>query len=61
MARLIYATLGFERSASVFYDFDDEEFVVRLYVEGVYSPEADYFTEDRVDACNTADALAETI
>ena len=44
-------------SASVFYDFDFEEFIVRFYRDGVYLPEADYFTDDRTDACATADAF----
>lgn len=41
-------------NATVFYDFDYEEFVVKFYVNGVALPDADYFTDDRVDACDTA-------
>ena len=44
-------------SAVVFYDFDYEEFVVKFYRNGVYLPEADYFTDDRVDACKTASSF----
>jgi hypothetical protein len=42
--------------ATVFYDFEYEEFVVKFFRDGAYVSEADYFTNDRVDACSTADA-----
>jgi hypothetical protein len=41
-------------NATVFYDFDYEEFVVKFYRDGVCIPDADYFTDDRADAVETA-------
>jgi predicted metalloendopeptidase len=40
--------------ACVFYNFDYEEFVVKFWRNGVYLPDADYFTDDRSDAVGTA-------
>jgi len=40
--------------ASVFYDFDYEEFVVCFYRDGVEIPNARYFTSDQSDAVETA-------
>lgn len=44
-------------TATVFYDFEWEEFVVKFFRGGVYQEGADYFTNDRNDACGTADAF----
>jgi predicted metalloendopeptidase len=44
----------------VFYDFDNEEFVVKFWRDGVYLPDADYFTDDRSDAVETATVYNET-
>jgi hypothetical protein len=52
---------GTDRSATVFYDFDYEEFVVKFYEFGKYSIDADYFTTDRVDAIETAVAMVEAV
>ena len=41
-------------SATVFYDFDYEEFVVKFFRNGVVIDDADYFTDDRADAVATA-------
>jgi predicted metalloendopeptidase len=41
-------------NATVFYDFDYEEFVVQFYRNGVLIPDADYFTDDQADAVDTA-------
>jgi hypothetical protein len=41
-------------NATVFYDFDYEEFVVQFYRNGVLIPDADYFTDDQSDAVDTA-------
>ncbi len=41
-------------NATVFYDFDYEEFVVKFYRDGVLLPDADYFTNDQADAVATA-------
>jgi len=47
-------------TACVFYDFDNEEFVVKFWRDGVYLPDADYFTDDRSDAVETATVYNET-
>jgi predicted metalloendopeptidase len=41
-------------NATVFYDFEYEEFVVQFYCNGVLVPDADYFTDDQSDAVETA-------
>ena len=48
-------------SATVFYEFEYEEFVVKFYREGVYLAEADYFTTDRTDAIETALSFTEEV
>jgi len=48
-------------SATVFYNFEYEEFVVKFYREGVYLAEADYFTTDRADAIETALSFTEEV
>jgi hypothetical protein len=35
----------------------DGEYRVRLFIDGVYQSEADYFTNDKDDAEGTADAM----
>jgi hypothetical protein len=61
MARKVYEAVRDSRSAVVFYDFDYGEFVVKLFTDGVYDASADYFTDDRCDACGTADAMVEPV
>lgn len=34
-----------------------EEWLVKLYVNGIYQPESTYFTDDKVDAYETAQAM----
>jgi hypothetical protein len=41
-------------NATVFYNFDYEEFVVKFYRGGVVIDDADYFTDDQDDAVATA-------
>jgi hypothetical protein len=48
-------------NATVFYDFGKEEFVVRFWRDGVYLPEADYVTNDRTDAVETAELYNENL
>lgn len=48
-------------SATVFYDFEYEEFVVKFYRGAVWIAEADYFTSDRLDAIETAIAFTEEV
>ena len=52
---------GTDRSATVFYDFDFEEFVVKFYEFGTYSIASDYFTHDRVYAIETAAKMVEAV
>lgn len=40
--------------AKVKFNEEWDEYVVELCVEGSYIPEADYFTSDFQDACDTA-------
>lgn len=47
------------RRAAVAYVEGIGEFRVRLYVDGVAQPEADYFTDDRHDADATALAMVQ--
>lgn len=42
------------RSAKIFWDRDWNEFVVRFYEQGEYNQEADYHTDDKQDAVDTA-------
>lgn len=56
MARRIVDTLiGKEgRVVRVYRDAEYDEYVARLFVNGVVYPPADYFTNDRQDATGTA-------
>ena len=51
--RLI-ATITHEQKRAKVYRSEDE-FVVRFYDHATYLSEADYFTDDREDAVNTAE------
>ncbi len=48
-------------NATVFYNFEYEEFVVKFYRDGVALPDADYFTNDRTDAIETAMSFTEEV
>ena len=48
-------------AATVFYDFEYEEFVVKFYRGAVYLVEADYFTIDRAEAIETALSFTEEV
>ena len=39
------------------YNPDYQEYVDKLYVDGKYQPDADYFTDDKQDASDTAKAM----
>lgn len=41
-------------NATVFYDFDYENFVVKFYRNGVVLPGTDYHTNDQADAFSVA-------
>jgi hypothetical protein len=42
--------------ARVYRDVENNEYRVKFYVNGVHQKDADYFTDDKQDAFNTADA-----
>ena len=57
MMRVVYRA----PAATVFYNFEYEEFVVKFYRNGVALPDADYFTDDRLDAIETAISFTEEV
>jgi hypothetical protein len=57
MMRVVYRA----PAATVFYDFEYEEFVVKFYRGAVHLAEADYFTGDRLDAIETAMSFTEEV
>lgn len=59
--RRIHAETTGERMVKVFYDSDMGEYIVRLYVNGILYPPADYFTDDRQDAIDTSAAMCRPI
>lgn len=40
--------------AKVYFNSDFEEYIVKFYSDNVYHDNADYFTDDKDDALNTA-------
>lgn len=61
MRKVFSSPNGTALSFTVFYDFDYEEFVVKLFKDGAYQPDADYFTNDQDDAVNTGFAMLEPV
>lgn len=57
MMRVVYRA----PAATVFYDFEYEEFVVKFYRGAVHLVGADYFTGDRLDAIETAISFTEEV
>ena len=57
MMRVVYRA----PAATVFYDFEYEEFVVKFYRGAVHLVEADYFTNDKADAIETALSFTEEV
>jgi hypothetical protein len=55
--RLVYRA----PAATVFYDFEYEEFVVKFYRGAVPIAGADYFTTDRLEAIETAISFTEEV
>ena len=45
------------RKAKVYYRHGWQDYVVKLYVNGNYIAESDYFTDDKEDASDTAFAM----
>jgi len=39
------------------FDAESDEYVVQLFVNGVHQFDADYFTDDKEDATNTAKSM----
>lgn len=56
--RKIYETTTGSHRYTVHYSTEWQEYRVRLYANGIAYPAADYFTSDKADALDTADALA---
>jgi len=52
--KLLQTQSGGKMTAKVYRDSETNEFVVKFYVDGVYQTEADYFTDDKQDAMDTA-------
>lgn len=61
MARLVKQIIENEAGTKVYYDADLEEYRVQFYWKNVYLEEADYFTDDRTDAINTAQCQVKKI
>ena len=57
MMRVVYRA----PAATVFYDFEYEEFVVKFYRGAVPIAGADYFTSDRLEAIETAISFTEEV
>ena len=54
--RLVHTTRTFnDQFAKVFYDRDWEEYRVKFFKDGIYVGNADYHTNDKDDALDTAD------
>ena len=59
--RRVHSEINGARTVKVFYDPDLSEYVARLYVAGdLYEP-ADYFTDDKADAIDTAKNMAQDL
>lgn len=57
MMRVVYRA----PAATVFYDFEYEEFVVKFYRGAVPLEGTDYFTTDRLEAIETAISFTEEV
>ena len=55
--RRIHVAQSGERTARVYWDSDWQEYRVRLYVNGALRAAADYFTDCKTDAIDTAEAM----
>lgn len=47
------------RQARVYRDVEFNEYRVKLYINGVWRADADYFTDDKADALQTANVMVE--
>lgn len=59
--RLIHTVEIDVKLAKVYRDSEWQEYRVKFYVDGVYQVEADYHTEHKQDAIDTADEWAEHV
>ena len=57
--RKIHVETAGRRSVKVYRDIDFQEFRARLYLDGVLYEPADYFTDCKADAIETAAAMAQ--
>ncbi len=44
-------------TAKVYRESDGGEYIARLYIKGILYEEGDYFTDDKADAIETANAM----
>lgn len=64
--RKVYATIvsqcrdGSAVQCKVYYNKDNAEYITRLYINGKVRAAADYFTNSKVDAVGTAEAMRAT-
>ncbi len=54
--KLLQTQAAGAKTAKVYRDTDTDEYVVKFFVDGKHQPQADYFTDDKQDAMNTARA-----
>ena len=59
MSRIVQRFQHGRATCTVRYSSDWQEYTVLLSVDGVDQPEADYCTDDKTDALQTAQAMAE--
>lgn len=53
-ARLIHTSTNAEKSAKVYFNPEDSEYVVKFFNGGKHNPDEDYFADDKHDAVGTA-------
>lgn len=52
--RVIFVLEKGDRKVRVVHNNEYNEYIVKLYINGIRVPDADYFTDDRGDAMDTA-------
>lgn len=55
--RLIQSKQYADRTVKVYYNHHLNEYTSQLYLRGYHQVDADYFTDSKVDALGTADAM----
>ena len=58
--RLIYKACGkygINNFAKVYWNREWREYLVKLFIDGIHMPKADYFTNDKADAISTANRM----